>query len=121
MPSPYPVPNPADPTQLLTASFAPSNGMLHASYWKRVNHRLEVAGDLQSLTTLAGDGKYGRREGIASVGFKLQTVVAMIRGGFDTAGKVMGTVEYPLAPGLAFSVNGDFDYARAAGPDGKVG
>jgi mitochondrial import receptor subunit TOM40 len=47
---------------------------------------------------------FGRREGIASVGFKLQTIYSVVRGMVDTMGKVSGVAEYVLAPGLTFNV-----------------
>ena len=78
-----------------------------------MNQRLEVSGELQALTTPgSATGQPGRREAIASVGFKLQTVFSVVRGMIDTAGRVCGVSEYTLAPGLIFSLSGEIDYGK---------
>ncbi|KAJ3029490.1 UNVERIFIED_CONTAM: translocase of outer mitochondrial membrane [Siphonaria sp. JEL0065] len=121
-PSPYMPINPSDPSEVFAATYALSQGVLQASYWKRLNQRLEVAADVQMLitpTTLASGP--GRREGIASVGFKLDTVYATMRGMFDTMGRVSAVLEERMAPGLSFQVCGEIDYAKGGGGVGKVG
>ncbi|KAJ3346596.1 translocase of outer mitochondrial membrane [Entophlyctis luteolus] len=121
-PSPYMPVNPSDSQQVFTATYAISQGVLQASYWRKLNQRLEVAADVQMLitpaTVAAGPG---RREGIASVGFKLDTVYATIRGMFDTMGRVSTVLEERMAPGLSFQVSGELDYAKGGGGIGKVG
>ncbi len=62
--SPYMPINPKDPTQVFTSSFAPSSGMLHSTYWRRLNQRLEVTAELQMLLMPSSAGRPGRREGI---------------------------------------------------------
>jgi len=121
MQSPFPPLNPSDPTQIFTASFSPSSGMLHTSYWKKLNSRLEVAAELQTLSTTGIRGGYGRREGMAGIGFKLQTIFAAVRGGIDTTGKVSGVSEYTLAPGLVFNISGEIDYGKSGEGAGKIG
>ncbi|KAI9209842.1 eukaryotic porin/Tom40 [Polychytrium aggregatum] len=121
MPSPYMPINPNDPTQVFTTTFSPSTGMLHASYWRRLNQRLEVAAETQMLMTPAGARGEGRREGIAAVGFKLDTVHSTIRGMFDSHGKVSAHIEERMAPGLTFQISGEIDYAKGAGGAGRVG
>jgi mitochondrial import receptor subunit TOM40 len=118
MPSPFPMIPPKDPTQSLTVSVSPSSGMTQATYWKRLNQRLDVAAELQALTT---PGPMGRREAIASVGFKMQTIFSVVRGMIDTGGRVSGTSEYTLAPGLVFSLSGEIDYGKGGGDAGKIG
>ncbi|KAJ3139080.1 translocase of outer mitochondrial membrane [Physocladia obscura] len=121
-PSPYMPVNPADSQQVLAATYAVSQGVLQASYWRRLNQRLEVAADIQMLITPTTEAAGpGRREGIASVGFKLDTVYATIRGMFDTMGRVSTVLEERMAPGLSFQVSGELDYAKGGGGVGKVG
>jgi hypothetical protein len=141
--------NPADPHEIGCVTYAPSQGLLHASYWRRLNHRypllspfffffffffffcfffyflfftfpafafsshakqtahthctcrMEVASEVQMLLT---GGVEGRREAVANVGFKLDTVYATIRGAVDTMGKVSAILEERMAPGLSFQV-----------------
>ncbi|KAJ3065065.1 translocase of outer mitochondrial membrane [Podochytrium sp. JEL0797] len=121
-PSPYMPINPADPSEVFAATYAVSQGVLQASYWKKLNQRLEVAADVQMLITptTAAAGP-GRREGVASVGFKLDTVYATMRGMFDTMGRVSAIMEERMAPGLSFQVCGEIDYAKGGGGVGKVG
>lgn len=77
-----------------------------------MNARLDVATELQALITPASGvtGAYGRREGIASVGFRLITVFSCLRGMIDTMGRVTGTADYTLAPGLTFNVSREKQY-----------
>jgi mitochondrial import receptor subunit TOM40 len=103
-PSPYMPINPADSTQAFTTTYSPSTGIIHSSYWRRLNQRLEVATEVQLLVVPAGPRAEARREGVASAGFKLDTVYATIRGGVDTTGRVSAAVEERMAPGLSFQV-----------------
>ncbi|KAJ3228156.1 translocase of outer mitochondrial membrane [Clydaea vesicula] len=119
--SPFPLVNPLDPTEIYTASFSPNSGMLHCSYFKKVNQRLDVCCELQSLLTPGIGGSFGRREGIASVGFKLVTVFSQVRGMIDTMGRVSGTADYTLAPGLMFNISGEIDYGKSADGQGRIG
>ncbi|KAI8621116.1 eukaryotic porin-domain-containing protein [Chytriomyces sp. MP71] len=121
-PSPYMPTNPADPHEVFAATYALSQGVAQASYWRKLNQRLEVAADVQMLITpnSAAAGP-GRREGIASVGFKLDTVYATMRGMFDTMGRVSAVLEERMAPGLSFQVCGEIDYSKGGGGVGKVG
>jgi len=119
MPSPYMPVNPSDPTQILTTTYSPSTGLIHASYWRRLNQRLEVASELQLLITPKSAGS--KREGIANMGFKLDTIYATIRGMIDTHGRVSTVLEEKIAPGLSFQITGEMDYSKAQGGQGKVG
>ena len=62
--SPFMPVNPKDPTQVFTATWAPASGLLHSTYWRRLNQRLEVVAELQMLLTGASKANGpGRREG----------------------------------------------------------
>jgi mitochondrial import receptor subunit TOM40 len=63
MDSPYMPINPKDPNSVFTTTFAPATGMFQASYWRRLNQRLEVCSDFQALITPSLKGAPGKREG----------------------------------------------------------
>lgn len=121
-PSPFPPVNPKDSTEVLTATYTPSNGLVHASYWRKINQRLEVGTEAQLLVEKANPenpGGFGRREGIANIGFKLDTVNATIRAMVDTSGKLSTFIDERIIPGIAFQLSGTLDYLK--GYEGKVG
>ncbi|KAJ3313932.1 translocase of outer mitochondrial membrane [Blyttiomyces sp. JEL0837] len=120
-PSPYMPVNPVDPTQSFTATYTPSQGIVHASYWRRLNQRLEVAAEVQMLITPGSAEEPGRREGVASAGFKLDTFFATIRGMVDSMGRVSALLEERMAPGLQFQLCGEIDYSKGQGGAGRVG
>ncbi|KAI9093823.1 eukaryotic porin-domain-containing protein [Phlyctochytrium arcticum] len=121
MPSPFPPADPKAPTQVLTSTFQPGSGLLHTTYWRRLNQRLEVFTELQLLMTRASAMGEGRREGIASLGFKLDTLNASIRAMVDTAGRLSAVLEERIVGGLAFHLSGEIDYAKGGGGQGRVG
>ncbi|KND00559.1 uncharacterized protein SPPG_04867 [Spizellomyces punctatus DAOM BR117] len=121
MPSPFPPVDPKSPTQVFTATFQPGSGLLHSTYWRRLNQRLEVCAEVQLLMTKGGRMGEGRREGIASVGFKLDTINASIRGMVDTMGRLSAVLEERIVGGLAFHLSGEIDYAKGGGGQGRVG
>jgi hypothetical protein len=51
LPVPFLQVNPEDPTQMLTATFTPSSGIVQSTYWRKINPRLELASELQLLLT----------------------------------------------------------------------
>ena len=104
VPSPYAPVNPLDPHQSLTATLNPASGLLHSSYWRRINSRLELAAEVQLLATPSSSRIEGRREAVATVGFKLDTLFATMRGSVDSAGKISAVLEERLAQGLSFQV-----------------
>lgn len=106
MPSPYHPVSPYEPQETFAATWQPSSGIAQLSFYKKVNQRLEVGSELQFFATRSNkqSREFGRREGIASVGFKLDTVFATIRGMLDTHGKVSAIIEERLAQGLSFQV-----------------
>ncbi|KAI8996090.1 eukaryotic porin-domain-containing protein [Gaertneriomyces semiglobifer] len=121
MPSPFPPVDPKAPTQIFTTTFSPSTGLLHSSYWRRLNQRLEVFSELQLLLTKASVMGPGQREGIANVGFKLDTINSTIRGMVDTTGRLAAVLEERIAGGLSFQMSGELDYAKGGGGVGRVG
>lgn len=98
VPPPPPGMPPYDPAYTLTATYQPAAGILHASYYHRLNQRAELGSEIQAL--FGG----GRREAVATVGFKLDTIFATIRGSVDTHGKVNAMMEERMAQGLALQV-----------------
>lgn len=121
MPSPYMPVNPKDPGQVFTTSYSPSTGLIHSTYWRRLNQRLEMATEAQLLVS-GGDARgIGRREGLATVGFKLDTLFASVRGSVDTHGRVATLLEERIAQGMALHLSGEIDFGRGNGGVGKVG
>ncbi|KAJ1547924.1 translocase of outer mitochondrial membrane [Nowakowskiella sp. JEL0078] len=116
-PAYFPV-NPKDFTQVLTTTYQPQTGLLHSSYWRKLNQRLEIGGELQALIT---GGPEGRREGIANVGFKVDTAAATIRGSVDSQGRVCSFIDEKLTPGLSLQLSGELDYGKSGGGQGRVG
>ncbi|KAI8904509.1 eukaryotic porin-domain-containing protein [Powellomyces hirtus] len=121
MPSPFPPVDPKAPTQVFTSVYSPGTGLLHSSYWRRVSQRLEVCAELQLLMTGYGKMGPGRREGLASVGFKLDTINSTIRGMIDTTGRLSAILEERIVGGIAFQLSGEIDYAKGGGGAGRVG
>ncbi|KAJ1342767.1 hypothetical protein BSLG_002671 [Batrachochytrium salamandrivorans] len=124
-PSPFMPVNPKDPTQVFTTTWMPNVGVLNATYWRRINQRLEVGSELQLLMTpaLSRGGQAaatpGRREGMAAVGFKVDTVFTTIRAMLSSHGQVSAVLEEKIAPGISLQLCGEIDYAR--GSAGRVG
>ncbi|KAJ3285584.1 26S proteasome regulatory subunit 4, partial [Borealophlyctis nickersoniae] len=101
MQSPFPPVHPKNPTQVFTATLAPSTGLLHASYWRRLNQSLEVSAEAPLLASKASHMGEGRREGIATVAFKLDTISSTIREQSDTQGRLGAVLEERIAPGIS--------------------
>ncbi|KAI9031294.1 eukaryotic porin-domain-containing protein [Hyaloraphidium curvatum] len=110
-----PPPMPLDPSYTFTATYQPAAGILHASYYHRLNQRAELGSEIQAL--IGG----GRREAVATVGFKVDTIFATIRGSVDTHGKVQTVMEERMAQGLTLQLTGEMDYSKGQGGAGKVG
>ncbi|KAI8826623.1 eukaryotic porin-domain-containing protein [Fimicolochytrium jonesii] len=121
MPSPFPPVDPKAPSQVFTATYSPATGLLHSSYWRRLSQRLEVCSELQLLLTPENRMGPGRREGLASVGFKLDTINSTIRGMIDTTGRLSAVLEERIVGGIAFQLSGEIDYAKGGGGQGRVG
>lgn len=76
-----------------------------------MNQRLEVVAELQMLLLPSARGEPGRREGIlgvylgiATVGFKLDTVFATIRAAIESTGRLTTVLEEKVTPNLGFQV-----------------
>jgi len=109
-----PPPPPFIPRYVFTATYQPANAVVNASYYYKLNHRLEMATELQALLG-------PRKEAICTAGFKLDTHYATIRGIVDSNGKVGTVLEERLAPGFAFTLSGEMDYSKGQGGVGKLG
>jgi mitochondrial import receptor subunit TOM40 len=132
-PSPYMPINPKAPTQIFTSTFAPDSGMLHSSYWRRLNQRLEMVTELQML--LAPTRREGLfislrsslsftafsfvlTVGIATFGFKFDAIYASIRASIESTGRLTTILEEKVTPALGFSLNTTLDYPRSSGTIG---
>ncbi|KAJ3145086.1 translocase of outer mitochondrial membrane [Geranomyces michiganensis] len=121
MPSPFPPVDPKAPSQVFTTVYSPGTGLVHSSYWRRINQRLEVCAEMQLLLTPFGKMGPGRREGLATLGFKLDTIHSTMRGQVDTTGRLSAILEERIAPGIGFQLSGEIDYAKGGGGAGRVG
>jgi len=86
-----------------------SASALTTSYWHRVDERVEVGTELQ--TVLRG----GRREAVCSVGAKWEFASATFRAMVDTQGRVQSHLEERLAPGFAVLFTGEMDHGKGQG------
>lgn len=121
LPVPFLQVNPSDPTEVFTNTFSPSSGIFQSTYWRKVNPRLEIASELQLLMTPGSSKQIGRRGGLASVGFKLETIYATIRGMVNSHGQVSTVLEEKIAPGLSLTLSAEIDYSAPVSDQGKVG
>ena len=80
-----------------------------------------MATETQLLVTPTDARGPGRREGLATIGFKLDTIFATMRASLDTQGRVATVLEERIAPGVALQLCGEMDYGRGQGGQGKVG
>ncbi|OUM65202.1 hypothetical protein PIROE2DRAFT_41901 [Piromyces sp. E2] len=97
---------------VFTATYQPANGVFNASYFYKLNHRLEMATELQALVN-------GRKEALCTAGFKLDTHYATIRGIIDSKGKIGTVLEEKLAPGFNFTVSINIDFILIIGKKNK--
>jgi mitochondrial import receptor subunit TOM40 len=81
-------------------------GILQASYWQKLSEKVEVAADLQMLSTPV------RRDAIATVGAKYDLRMASFRAQLDSTGKVSALLEQRFAPAFAFQVAGEIDHFK---------
>jgi mitochondrial import receptor subunit TOM40 len=80
-----------------------------------------MATEAQLLVSGGDAHGLGRREGLATVGFKLDTLFASIRASIDSHGRVATLVEERVAQGMALNLAGEIDFGRGNGGVGKVG
>ena len=83
-----------------------SAGLLQATYWQRLNEKVEAAADLQIMTA------NGKREGVATLGAKYDLRMSTFRAQLDSTGKVSAMLEQRFAPTFAFMVAGEIDHFK---------
>ncbi|KAI9593800.1 mitochondrial import receptor subunit tom40 [Syncephalis fuscata] len=81
-------------------------GIAQASYYQRVNEKVEVGAELQLAATKA------RREAICTVGAKFDFHQATLRAQADTTGRISMLLEEKIFPGFTFTVSGDLDHMK---------
>jgi mitochondrial import receptor subunit TOM40 len=86
----------------------PASGI--ASYWHRVNEKVEVGAELQLTATAS------RREALCTLGAKFDFHQATLRTQADTSGRVSILLEEKLFPGFTFMVAGDLDHMKVCIP-----
>jgi mitochondrial import receptor subunit TOM40 len=81
-------------------------GILQATYWQKLSEKVEVAVDLQVLSTPV------RRDAIATVGAKYDFRLANFRAQLDSTGKVSALLEQRFHPAFAFLISGEIDHFK---------
>jgi mitochondrial import receptor subunit TOM40 len=94
-----------DKSWIATAQFQHA-GILQATYWQKLSEKVEVAVDLQVLSTPA------RRDAIATLGAKYDFRLANFRAQLDSTGKVSALLEQRFHPAFAFLISGEIDHFK---------
>lgn len=94
-----------DKNWIATAQLQPA-GILQATYWQKLNEKVEVAADLQLIAAPA------RRDAIATIGAKYDLRLATFRAQLDSTGKVSALLEQRFTPTFAFLVSGEIDHFK---------
>ena len=81
-------------------------GILQATYWQKLSEKVEVAVDLQVLSTPT------RRDAIATLGAKYDFRLANFRAQLDSTGKVSAISEHRFHPAFAFLISGEIDHFK---------
>ena len=81
-------------------------GILQATYWQKLSEKVEVAVDLQVLSTPM------RRDAIATLGAKYDFRLANFRAQLDSTGKVSAFLEQRFHPAFAFLISGEIDHFK---------
>ena len=81
-------------------------GILQATYWQKLSEKVEVAVDLQVLSTPT------RRDAIATLGAKYDFRLANFRAQLDSTGKVSALLEQRFHPAFAFLISGEIDHFK---------
>jgi len=108
---------------IAAATFAPANGALNATFWRRLGEKVEagVALDLKAGTTAgmpAGGGLMAQplvtrvREGTATVGVKYEFRTSMYRAQIDSGGRISLFLDKRLSPQIGISFCGDIDHFK---------
>lgn len=90
---------------IATAQVQPS-GVLSATYWQKINDKVDAAADLTLVNTPA------KREGTATLGVKYDLRMATFRAQLDSTGKVSALLEQRFAPSFQFLVSGEIDHFK---------
>jgi len=90
---------------IATAQVQPS-GVLSATYWQKINDKVDAAADLTLVSTPA------KREGTATLGVKYDLRMATFRAQLDSTGKVSALLEQRFAPSFQFLVSGEIDHFK---------
>ncbi|SCV72128.1 BQ2448_4822 [Microbotryum intermedium] len=83
-----------------------SQGVLQATYWKKLAERVEAAVDLTVLPAVDPSS----RKAIATAGVKYDFRMSTFRGQVDSDGKVGALLEQRLSPLFAFLISGEMDH-----------
>lgn len=94
-----------DKSWIATAQFQHA-GILQATYWQKLSEKVEVAVDLQVLSTPI------RRDAIATLGAKYDFRLATFRAQLDSTGKVSAVLEERFHPSFAFLISGEIDHFK---------
>ena len=95
----------ADKSWIATAQVQHA-GILQATYWQKLSEKVEVAVDLQVLSTPT------RRDAIATLGAKYDFRLANFRAQLDSTGKVSALLEQRFHPAFAFLISGEIDHFK---------
>lgn len=90
---------------IATAHVQPQ-GVLSATYWQKINEKVDAAADLTIINTPA------KREGTATLGVKYDLRMASFRAQLDSSGKVSALLEQRFAPSFQFLVSGEIDHFK---------
>jgi len=90
---------------IATTSVQPQ-GMISTTYWHKLSEKLDVAAELQLLST------HQKRDAVATVAAKWDLRMAAFRAQVDSGGKVSALLEQRFAPSFAFLVAGEIDHFK---------
>lgn len=83
-------------------------GVMQASYFHRVNEKVEVGAEVQMVASEA------RREAQCTLGAKFDFHQATIRAQADTTGRVSMFLEEKIFPGFTVNISGDLDHFKVS-------
>ncbi|KAL5529030.1 hypothetical protein ACEPAG_5004 [Sanghuangporus baumii] len=83
-----------------------TSGLLQATYWQKLNEKVEAAADLSVVTA------NGKRDAVATLGAKYDLRMSTFRAQLDSTGKVSALLEQRFAPTFAFMVSGEIDHFK---------
>lgn len=83
-------------------------GLLQATYWHRLNEKVEVSAELQLVNAPH------RREAMASLATKYDLKLSSFRAQLDSNGKVSAWLEQRFSPAFIFSVGGEIDHFKVS-------